>query len=90
MTNQPQWHKPITVRQAQNLASSLGHLNKGIESLVDLYAAAPELLEVLRELTKASFAIEPQIIRGGEREEIDFKVAREEAKQAIAKAEGRG
>ncbi len=74
-------HTPGQVRQAQDLAASLGHLNKCIPSLVDLYDSAPELLEVL----EAAYAVEVLAPVDG----FAPSWARA-AKEAIAKAKGRG
>jgi hypothetical protein len=44
---------PRQIRMAQDLAVELGHLNKGIKSLYDLYYMAPELLNALKRIAEA-------------------------------------
>lgn len=86
-------HTPERLRLAQNLAADLGHLNTGISSTVSLYAAAPELLEALRFVSKMldddggkaqgvmySDALAP---------DNDEQTALEYIQAAIAKAEGK-
>lgn len=41
-----------TIRKSQDLAVEFDHLNRGIPSLADLYAAAPKLLEALKWIVK--------------------------------------
>ena len=81
-TGKKQAHTPGVMRQAQDLAAALGHLNKGLPPLTDLYAAAPELLAVLT-----------KIVNGGNPVSLnwshfDTKGLIAQARAAIAKAEG--
>ncbi|KAF0156323.1 MAG: hypothetical protein FD189_1128 [Elusimicrobia bacterium] len=74
-------HTPQRIRQAQDLAAYLGHLNKGIPSLIGLYAAAPDLLAVVKQALEAACAGD------AETQQDALQALIPAARAAIAKAE---